>query len=127
VNRKYLLAAGLAGAMAIGTGSSVVIADFCADDPVITVAPNKVVYLTDYADSQYLDSLKAVRYRVLYTYGDQSGRLHVTLLIYIPSGPTGDQFDIDYVISTGPDGSGTVLAKGHGQSGQVLILRFVVS
>ena len=127
MNRRYLLAGGLAGAMAIGTGSSVVIADFCADDPVIQVAPGQVVYLTDYADSQYVDGLKAVKYRVLYTYRDQAGHLHVTLLVYVPSAATGDQFDINYVISTGPDGSGNVLAQGHGQSGQVLIVRFVVS
>ena len=127
MNRKYLLAGGLAGALAIGTGSSVVIADFCADDPVIEVAPGKVVYLTDYADSQYFDSLKAVRYRVLNTHSDQAGHLHVTLLLYIPSAPTGDQFAISYLISTGPDGSGNLLTRGDAQSGQVLIVRFVVS
>ena len=125
MNRKFLLAGGLAGAMAVGGGASVVIADFCADDPMIQVAPNRVVYLTDYADPQYLTSLQAVKYAVLGSYSDGSGALHVTLLIYIPDSPEG-QFETRYVISTGPNGSGNVLATGTGQSGGLIIVRFVV-
>jgi hypothetical protein len=125
VNRKFLLAGGLAGAMAIGSGATVVIADWCADDPMIQVSPTQVVYLTNYADTQYLASLQAVQWRVLATYLDASGALHVTLLIYIPNSPQG-QFDTRYVISTGPDGSGNVLVTGEGQSGSLIIVRFVL-
>jgi hypothetical protein len=126
VNRKFLLASGLAGALAVGSGASVVIADFCADDPIIEIAPGKVVYLTDYADSSHLASLQAVKYRVLHTHTDRQGRMHVTLLIYVPSDPTGESFDASYVISTGPDGSGTVLAQGESGSGKVVVVHFIL-
>jgi hypothetical protein len=92
---------------------------------MIQVAPNQVVYLTNYAESEHLASLQAVQYRVLYTYTDANGRLHVTLLIYIPNAPQG-QFDVRYVISSGPDGSGNVLVQGDGHSGKILIVRFLL-
>jgi hypothetical protein len=123
VNRKFLLAGGLAGALAAGSGASVVIADFCADDPMIQVTPHHVVYLTDYADSSHLASLQAVKYRVLHTSTDDDGRTRVTLLIYLPSDPTGD-FEAKYTVSTGPNGSGRVLAEGETESGRVAIVYF---
>ena len=126
MNRKFLLAGGLAVALAAGSGASVVIADFCADDPVIQVAPGKVVYLTDRADGAHLSSLQAVKYRVLYTYTDGAGRTHVTLLVYVPSDPSGESFALGYTVSTGPDGSGLVLAQGETESGKVVIIQFIL-
>jgi hypothetical protein len=126
VNRKFLLAGGLAGALAAGSGASVVIADFCADDPIIQIAPGKVAYLTDQADSPHLASLQAVKYRVLHTSTDQDGRTHVTLLVYVPSDPSGDSFDVKYTVSSGPDGSGEVLADGETESGKVVIIHFIL-
>jgi hypothetical protein len=125
VNRKFLIAGGLAGALATGSGASVVVADFCADDPVIQVAPGQVVYLTDQADSSHLASLQAVKYRVLHTHKSEDGT-HVTLLLYVPSDPTGDSFDVKYTVSTGPNGSGNQLASGTTESGKVVIVHFVV-
>jgi len=125
VNRKFLIAGGLAGALAAGSGASVVIADFCADDPVIQVGPNQVAYLTDQADSSHLPSLQAVKYRVLHTEQAADGT-HVTLLLYIPNDPNGDSFVVQYTISTGPNGSGTLLAQGETESGEILIVQFVL-
>jgi hypothetical protein len=126
VNRKFLLASGLAGVLAAGSGASVVIADFCADDPIIQIAPGKVVYLTDRADSSHLASLQAVKYRVLQPSTDGAGRTHVTMLIYVPSDPTGESFDVKYLVSTGPNGSGDVLAEGETESGKVVIVHFIL-
>ena len=126
MNRKFLLASGLAGALAAGSGVSVVIADWCADDPMIQISPGHVVYLTDAADSSHLASLQAVTYRVLQTSTDQDGT-HVTLLLYFPNDfVTGDSFNLSYTISTGPNGSGNVLAQGQTESGQVLIVNFTL-
>ena len=126
MNRKFLLAGGLAVALAAGSGASVVIADFCADDPIIQIAPGKVVYLTDVADSAYLANLQSVKYRVLHTHVDGQGRTHVTLLVYVPSDPSGDSFDVKYTVSTGPNGSGLVLAEGETESGKVVIIHFIL-
>jgi len=125
VNRKHIIAGGLAGALAASTGASAVFADWCADDPAIQIA-GKTVYLTDYADQAYAIDLQAVQYRVLYTHRDKAGQLHVTLLVYVPSHPTGEDFDTRYVVSTGPNGSGNVLAQGKGHSGRVVIVQFVL-
>jgi hypothetical protein len=114
----------LAGALAAGSGASVGIADWCADDPIIQVAPGHVVYLTDTADSLHLASLQAVQCRVLQTSTDEDGTIEVTLLILVPNDPTGASFDVSYTISTGPNGSGNVLAQGQTQSGQVVIVHF---
>ena len=124
MNRKFLVASGLAGALAAGSGASVVIADWCADDPMIQIAPGQVVYLTDSADGSHLASLQAVQYQVLNTSTGQNGHTEVTLLLYFPNDPTGSSFDISYTISTRPNGSGKVLAEGHAESGQALIVTF---
>ena len=126
MNRKFLVASGLAGALAAGSGASVVIADWCADDPMIQIAPGKVAYLTDTADSSHLASLQAVQYWVLNTSNYTDGTTKVTLLIYVPSDPSGQSFDLSYTISTGPDGSGNVLAEGRAESGQLLIVTFAL-
>lgn len=126
MNRKFLLAGGLAGALAAGSGASVVIADFCADDPLIQILPGRAVYLTDTADSSHLASLQAVTYQVLQAAPDSQGTVHVTLLIYIPNDPTGASFQVSYTISTGPNGSGNVLAQGTTDSGDFLIVNFTL-
>lgn len=125
MNRKFLIAGGLAGALAAGSGASVVFADFCADDPVIQIGDGQVAYLTDRADSSHLASLQAVKYRVLHSKPSADGT-HVTMLLYVPSDPSGEPFDIDYTVSTGPDGSGNVLAQGETESGKVVIVHFVL-
>ena len=124
MNRKFLIAGGLAGALAAGSGASVVIADFCADDPVVQIGPDQVVYLTDQADSSHLASLQSVKYRVLHTNQSADGT-RVTMLLYFPSDPTGESFDVQYTVSTGPNGSGSVLASGETESGKVVIVNFV--
>ena len=126
MNRKFLLAGGLAGALAAGSGASVVIADFCADDPLIQITPGQAVYLTDTADSSHLASLQAVTYKVLQTATDSNGVTHVTLLIYFPNDLTGADFNVGYTISTGPNGSGNVLAQGTTDSGDLLIVNFTL-
>jgi hypothetical protein len=125
VNRKFLIAGGLAGVLAVGNGASVVMADFCADDPVIQVGNGQVVYLTDEADSSHLASLQAVKYRVLHTDRTADGT-HVTLLLYFPNDSNGASFDVDYTVSTGPNGSGNVLAQGHTESGKAVVIQFVL-
>ena len=125
MNRKFLIAGGLAGALAASGGATAVFADWCADDPVIQVGGGQVVYLTDRADSAHLASLQAVRYSVLYTEQRQDGK-HVTLLLYVPADASGESFDVQYTISTGPNGSGSVLASGETESGRIVIVNFVV-
>ncbi len=125
MNRKSLIAGGLAGALAASSGASVVFADWCADDPAIQVGPSQVVYLTDQADSSHLASLQAVRYRVLGS-PQLSDGLHVTLLVYVPTDASGNSFDVQYTISTGPNGTGNVLASGKTESGNIVIVQFVI-
>ena len=125
MNRKFLIAGGVAGALAAGSGASAVFADFCADDPLIQIGDGQVVYLTDQADASHLASLQAVKYRVLHTNRSADGT-HVTLLVYVPSDPTGESFDVSYTVSSGPNGSGNVLAQGQTESGKVVIVHFLL-
>ena len=63
---------------------------------------------------------------VLHTHVDGQGRTHVTLLVNVPSDPSGDSFDVKYSVSTGPNGSGLMLAHGETESGKVVIINFIL-
>lgn len=113
-----MAAVGAAGAF------SSAFADWCADDPAIQIG-DRTVYVTQYApDSKYVDELGAARYQVRVL--NLGGSSLVTIAVTTPAvdDQTGQPFEVIDIVSTGPNGTGTVLARAHGSSQYPTVLVF---
>ncbi len=98
--------------------------EWSATDPAIRIG-DTIVYLTQYApDARAASARFGVRYKVhSVRLGDRS-RL-VTLVVYVQEDvATGRRFDTVNIVSTGPNGSGTILARGFGRSDHPSVLVF---
>lgn len=124
MKKKLIAAGGAVAAVGAAGAFSTAFADWCADDPAIQIG-TQTVYVTQYApDSMYLDELQKATYQVrVLNLGDT--RL-VTIAVVTPpvDDQTGQPFQVMDVVSTGPNGTGTVLARAAGQSNYPTVLIF---
>lgn len=124
MKRKMLAAGGAVAAAGAAGAFSSAFADWCADDPAIQIG-DQTVYVTQYApDAGYADELAAATYQVRVLNLGQN-RL-VTIAVNNPpvDDQSGQPYEVLDVVSTGPNGSGTVLARSSGTSSNPLVLIF---
>ncbi len=99
-------------------------ADWCADDPAIQIG-DQTVYVTQYApDSKYMDELHSARFQVRVLNLGVSHLVTIAVTTPIIDDETGQPFEVIDVVSTGPNGTGTVLARAHGNSQRPNVLVF---
>jgi hypothetical protein len=92
---------------------------WCSEDPLLSLtAPSgstERVYVTDYASPEYEAQLAQVQ--VSYTISKRQSTYDGTVLVYVPR-PEHQAFVVRTVVSTGPDGTGSVLGAGWGRAGK---------
>lgn len=116
-----MAAVGAAGAF------SSAFADWCADDPAIQIG-DRTVYVTQYApDAMYADEIAAANYQVRVL--NLGAAQLVTIQVNNPKvdDQTGQPYEVIDVVSTGPNGTGQVLARSHGTSTYPTVLIFKLS
>ena len=134
--RRFLASAAAAAILLLGTlGAVVPVAnageegiDWCFIDPVVVVrTPGgrvEVVHVTLYGQgAEHRDALRAatITHRVQ---GVPRQRATAVEVIVLVPDDEGQRFATRAVVSTRPNGAGTVLATAGGQSGQPMRLRF---
>lgn len=127
MKRKIIAAGGAVAAVGAAGAFTTAFADWCADDPAIQIG-DKTVYVTQYApDSSYMDELHSAKFQVRVL--NLGGAHLVTIAVTTPhvDDETGQPFEVIDVVSTGPNGTGTVLARAHGHSQYPTVLVFKLS
>jgi hypothetical protein len=124
MKKKILAAGGAVAAVGVAGAFSSAFADWCADDPAIQIG-NQTVYVTQYApDAMYADELAAATYQVRVL--NLGPAQLVTIAVNNPKvdDQTGKPYEVIDVVSTGPNGTGKVLARSHGSSSWPTVLIF---
>lgn len=124
MKKKMLAAGGAVAAVSAAGAFSSAFADWCADDPAIQIG-SQTVYVTQYApDAEYAADLAAAKYQVR-VLNIGSAQL-VTIAVNNPpvDAGTGQPYEVYDVVSTGPNGTGTVLARSYGSSQYPTVLVF---
>lgn len=119
-----LLAAQLAPAPPAGA-----VAEWCEDDPLITIVTphgNQVLlHVTNYGqDPQALLEVKQARIMLGEVGSSHDEQLTGVKLRVLIQHHLGQRFNTRSVVSTGPSGSGVVLARVDGRSGETMELEF---
>ena len=127
MKRKIIAAGGAVAAAGAAGAFGSAFADWSADDPAIQIG-GQTVYVTQYTpDARYADELAQATYqvRVLNLGGSQL----VTIAVNNPrlDDQSGEPYEVIDVASTGPNGTGTVLARSHGSSRYPTVLIFKLS
>jgi len=124
VKKKILAAGGAVAAVGAAGAFTSAFADWCADDPAIQIG-DRTVYVTQYApEAEYAADIAAATYQVrVLNFG--AAQL-VTIAVNNPKvdAQTGKPYEIYDVVSTGPNGTGTVLARSYGNSQYPVVLVF---
>lgn len=130
--KKVMVAAAMAAGLAIATPVSAgAWMEWCDWDPIvpiITPAGHIVLVYDSVWTSSPLDvGLPVESYTVSRSYGEDGEPLTaVEMVISVPSGLL-FQFATTDVVTTGPLGSGQVLAKQNGTSGAAVLLHFTLN
>jgi hypothetical protein len=128
VKRLFIAVIGVVAAVLFQAGTGAASSEWCSDDPAIhyidAAGHAQTVYLTSYADGlDHSGALKAQRYTYAVTRSDGGHKTKVKLLVMVP-GESRTHFHVRFVVSTSPNGAGTVLDKHEGDSGHVQNLDF---
>jgi hypothetical protein len=105
------------------------VAEWCEDDPLVTIvtrAGNRVdVHVTNYGQgAQFLPAVKRATVFVEEVDSSHSGKVtEVKIHVVVPH-HLGQRFATRAVVSTGPSGTGTLLAVAEGRSGDTMQLEF---
>jgi hypothetical protein len=120
--KRILVVAPIAVAAAlIQAGTTAAAAEWCSDDPAIYLvdaAGNRhTVYLTTYGDGlEHKPQVTAQTYWYSLKTADGGHATKVKLHVFVPDART-HHFHVRSVVSTGPNGTGQVLAHHDGDSG----------
>lgn len=124
MKKKLAAAGGAVAAVGVSGALSTAFADWCAFDPEIKIG-NQTVYVTQYApDSMYMDELAAAKFKVRVLNLPDSKLVTIAVTTPRVDDQTGQPFEVIDVVSTGPNGTGTVLARSHGHSNYPTVLVF---
>lgn len=127
MKKKMIAAGGAVAAVGAAGTISAAFADWCADDPAIPIG-DRTVYVTQYAnDSMYADELAAATFQVRVLNLGVSQLVTITVNNPKVDDQTGRPYDVMDVVSTGPNGTGQVLARAHGASERPIVLIFKLS
>lgn len=122
-----MAAGGAVAAVGAAGAFTTAFADWCADDPAIQIG-DKTVYVTQYApDSKYMDELQAAKFQVRVLNLGVSQLVTIAVTTPTVDDQTGLPYEVIDVVSTGPNGTGTVLARAHGNSRHPTVLVFKLS
>lgn len=113
------------------TAVSGVASEWCSEDPAIHFTDasghGQTVYLTAYGDGvEHSRAVSAVAYALSTEYTDHGHRTTVKLVVFVPD-DCRHHFHVRDVVSTGPDGTGLVLARHDANSGQRSDLDFEIN
>jgi hypothetical protein len=105
--------------------------EWCSDDPTIHFRDGgghiQTVYLTTYGDGlEHVHAVRAQAYSFGTEVGDHGHKTKVKLTVFVPD-DSRHHFHVRWVVSTGPGGTGIVLARHEGDSGHNSDLEFEVS
>ena len=97
-------------------------AEWCSDDPAIHFRDGTghvhTVYLTTYGDGvEHTHAVRSVAYVYGVRYRDHGRSTQLNLRVFVPD-DSKHHFHVRYVVSTGPGGTGKVLGRHDGDSGQ---------
>ena len=119
-----MAAGGAVAAVGAAGAFTTAFADWCADDPAIQIG-DKTVYVTQYApDSKYMDELHSAKFQVRVLNLGPSQLVTIAVTTPRVDDETAQPFEVFDVVSTGPNGTGTVLARAHGNSQFPTVLVF---
>lgn len=124
MKKKVLAASGAVAAVGAAGAISGAFADWSADGPAIQIG-DRTVYVTQYsADAAYAHDIAAATYQVRVL--NLGSTKLVTIAVTNPpvDDQTGRAYDVMNVVSTEPNGSGTVLARSSGNSRNPIFLIF---
>jgi hypothetical protein len=105
--------------------------EWCSEDPVIHFVDagghSQTVYLTAYGEGvEHSHAVSAMAYTYATEYGDHGHKTKVKLVVFVPD-DCRHHFHVRSVVSTGPGGTGVVLAHHDGDSGHNSGLEFEIS
>lgn len=128
MKRLLVVASAVAALVLMQAGTTAEASEWCSDDPAITFfdaqGESHTVYLTSSAKGlEHLAALEAQTYTISVESTDDGSRTKVGLRVIVPD-QTGEHFNVRFVVSTSPNGAGTVLRLRNGESGQVSELNF---
>lgn len=119
-----MVAGGAVAAVGAAGAFSGAFADWCADDPAIQIG-DRTVYVTQYAtDAKYADEVGAASYQVRVLNLGVSQLVTITVTNPPLDDETGRGYEVWDVVSTGPNGTGDVLARAHARSDNPVVLVF---
>ncbi len=127
--KRILVVAPIAVAAAlIQAGTTAAAAEWCSDDPAIYLvdaAGNRhTVYLTTYGEGlEHKPQVSAQSYAYSLESADGGHKTKVKLQMFVPDG-SAHHFHVHSVVSTGPNGTGRVLAHHDGDSGHANAMDF---
>lgn len=130
--KRFLVAATAAAGLLVGTPVSAgAMVEYCDWDPlVVVVTPGgnvEVVYDSVWTSSLLNIGLPLESYTVSRVYDeDGQARTAVDMVINVPTGLL-FRFATTDMVTTGPLGSGTVLARANGTSGSPVHLKFTLN
>lgn len=119
--KRSLLAAPLAALALFLSALTAVASEWCSEDPPIhfvdATGHTRTVYLTAYGEGvEHSHAVSAVSYTSAIEYGDHGHKTKVRLVVFVPD-DSRHHFHVRTVVSTGPGGTGVVLARHDGDSG----------
>jgi hypothetical protein len=122
------MAAGLVFATPVSAGAALTWCDWDPIVPIITPAGNLVlVYDSVWTSSPLYLALPVASYSVSHLYlEDDQPMTSVDMVIHVPSGLL-FRFQTMNMVTTGPFGSGQVLASARGSSGTPVHLKFTIN
>jgi len=97
-------------------------AEWCSNDPAIHFVNAsgrlQTVYLTTYGEGvEHANAVSAVAYTYVTQYGDHGRKTQLKLRVFVPD-DSRHHFHVRWVVSTGPGGTGKILGRHDGDSGQ---------
>lgn len=124
MKKKILAAGGAVAAVGAAGAFTSAFADWCADDPAIQIG-SRTVYVTQSApDAEYAADLAAATYQVRVLRIGPAQLVTITVNNPPVDAQTGKAYEVYDVVSTGPNGTGTVLARSYGTSRYPTVLIF---
>ena len=121
-------AVALALVLAAISGSA---SEWCSEDPAIHFVDAKgnthTVYLTAYGDGvEHSHAVSATTFTYCTEYGDHGQKTKIRLVVFVPD-DCRHHFHVRTLVSTGPGGTGVVLAHHDSDSGHSSDLEFEIS
>jgi len=103
---------------------------WCSEDPAIhfinAAGQSQTVYLTSYGDGiQHLEAVRAQTYTYSIERRDGGHKTRLRVMVVVPDDGR-RHFQVQFVVSTDPNGAGKVLMKHKGNSGHAYALDFEV-